>query len=142
MLLTFGERHPDRVYQPRPAVYAVISDDAGRVALVREAQNLFLPGGGIEDGELLDIALAREIREECCWTVRIGQYLGEALQHFVVREHAYASHGTYFAATFNGEIEGNPEHQVVWLAADEARGVLYHAAHRWAIEQSLLWRNS
>src|SRR4051794_1526563 len=120
MQLTFGEYHPERAYRPRPAVYAVICDGAGRVALVREASHLFLPGGGIEAGEEIEAALERELREECCWTIRIGQRLGEALQYFTVRDHSYASHGVYFAAEQTGEIEGEPEHQVVWIDPHEA----------------------
>jgi 8-oxo-dGTP diphosphatase len=139
---TFGTPHPDRIYHPRPAVYAVICDDAGRVALVREAGHLFLPGGGIEAGEEIEAALAREVREECCWTILVGRRLGEALQYFKARNRYYASHGTYFAAAFTGEIEGKPEHQVVWLEPGEAAAAIFHDAHRWAVEQALASANS
>lgn len=142
MQQTFGEHHPDRTYQPRPAVYAVICDDTGRVALVREAGHLFLPGGGIEVGEEIEAALMRELREECCWTIRIGRRLGEALQYFSVRERSYASHGIYYAAYRTGELEGQPEHEVVWLEPHEARAAIYHDAHRWAVVQATISLNS
>ncbi len=137
MLQTFGEQHADRDYRPRPAVYAVIRDEAGQVALVREWQHLFLPGGGIEAGEDLEMALRREVREECCRTIHIEDRLGEALQYFSVRDRHYASHGTYFVACFTGQSSGTPEHELVWLDPYDAAATVFHQAHRWAIETAI-----
>jgi 8-oxo-dGTP diphosphatase len=139
MFPTFGEQRPDSVY--RPAVYAVICNNAGHVALVREAGCLFLPGGGLEAGEDLETALMREVREECCKAIVIER-LGEALQYFTVRERSYGSHGVYFAARFTGELEGIPEHELVWYEPSEALTSVFHQAHRWAIALALLsaWR--
>jgi ADP-ribose pyrophosphatase YjhB (NUDIX family) len=54
----------------RVAVYGIAVDPAGRVLVVRAAQNLtvrgrwFLPGGGLEHGETPAGALGREVAEE------------------------------------------------------------------------------
>jgi 8-oxo-dGTP diphosphatase len=137
MLQTFGEQHVDCDYRPRPAVYAVIRGEAGQVALVREWQHLFLPGGGIEAGEDLEMALRREVREECCRTIHIEGLLGEALQYFSVRDRHYASHGTYFVACFTGQSSGTPAHELVWLDPYDAAATVFHRAHRWAIETAI-----
>jgi ADP-ribose pyrophosphatase YjhB (NUDIX family) len=46
------------------AVGAVVTDDAGRVLLVREDGEWLAPGGEVEPGETHEEALIREVREE------------------------------------------------------------------------------
>lgn len=45
-------------------VGAVVTDDDGRVLLIRERDRWSVPGGGVEPGESLQEALRRELREE------------------------------------------------------------------------------
>lgn len=57
--------HQEKDY--RPVVVAVIADERGRVLLVRSAKHpdeWMLPQGGIDEGEDLEVALYREIKEE------------------------------------------------------------------------------
>lgn len=58
----------------RPAVYAIITDDAGRVLMLHNAINnrRELPGGGVELGEPMASALVREVWEETGLSVTIG----------------------------------------------------------------------
>jgi mutator protein MutT len=65
---------PDR---PIVGVGAVVLDGEGRVLLVKRAHEPLkgewsLPGGGVEIGETLEAALAREILEETGLTVAVG----------------------------------------------------------------------
>ena len=46
------------------AVGAVVTDDEGRVLLVREDEQWLAPGGKVEPGETRDAAVVREVREE------------------------------------------------------------------------------
>jgi mutator protein MutT len=65
---------PDR---PIVGVGAVVFDGEGRVLLVKRAHEPLkgewsLPGGGVEIGETLEAAVAREILEETGLTVAVG----------------------------------------------------------------------
>lgn len=67
-----------RSYPPRPVVgVGAIVLDADRVLLIRRAHEPLkgqwsLPGGGVELGETLEQAVAREVREETGLDVEVG----------------------------------------------------------------------
>lgn len=70
-------KFPDR---PVLGVGAVVLDGQGRVLLVKRAHEPLkgewsLPGGGVEVGETLEAAVAREIREETGLAVHVGGIL-------------------------------------------------------------------
>ncbi len=46
------------------AVGAIVTDDEGRVLLIREDDQWLAPGGKVEPGETREAALVREVREE------------------------------------------------------------------------------
>jgi ADP-ribose pyrophosphatase YjhB (NUDIX family) len=49
-----------------PAVSAIVTDDQGRILLIRRTDNKYwaIPGGGVEPGESVSQATAREVKEE------------------------------------------------------------------------------
>ena len=66
---------------PKVAVGVVVEDDAGRILLVRRAHEPRLgewafPSGFVDAGEILEVAAAREVREEAGVEVRIDALLG------------------------------------------------------------------
>jgi len=48
----FGDKVADKNYIVRPGAYAVIFDSTNRVAAIPGTTGYFLPGGGLEKGEL------------------------------------------------------------------------------------------
>jgi 8-oxo-dGTP diphosphatase len=64
---------------PRVRVAAVLLDADGRIVLVRHRRGdsvyHLLPGGGVEAGETLEVALVREVREETGFDVALGEPL-------------------------------------------------------------------
>lgn len=65
-------------------VGAVVHDDAGRVALVKNrwSDGWVLPGGSLEPGESFEEAVHREVREETGLAVEIAAVLRVERQHF------------------------------------------------------------
>ena len=58
----FGTRDPSRNYTVREGAYAIITNEHARIAIVRTATGLWLPGGGLEPKESHEAALRRELR--------------------------------------------------------------------------------
>jgi len=59
------------------AVAGLVSDDAGRVLLLRSPRRGWeFPGGQVEQGETLTEALRREVREETGVEIKVGPLVG------------------------------------------------------------------
>jgi arylformamidase len=127
-LSVHGAKLPGIAYESRPGAYALVLDAAGRVALVREDDDWYLPGGGLEDDETPAAALAREVREECACEVAIGAALGEALEFVEARDgRRYEVHAHYFRAQLVGASTAR------WLEPEAACALVRRRADAWAI---------
>lgn len=95
-------------YYIRKAVRAVLEDDDGQVALMHAKQRNYykLPGGGVDEGESLEVALDRELVEETGSTATVTKSLGEVLEWRDFQKMKQISYA--YKATLNEKI-GDPD---------------------------------
>ena len=111
--------------QKRPGTHcagAVVTDDLGRILLVRRANEpskglWSLPGGRLEPGETAAEAAARELLEETGLVVAIGRLLARAdLGEF------YVDH--FAARVVSGSlVAGDDAMDAGWFTVDELRAL-------------------
>lgn len=139
MALTFGHPLPGVEYTERRAAYVVILSVDGSVAMIKERNRFFLPGGGMEPGETPEETVIREVREELALSVRLIRTLGEATQYFysAACDRYYRMKAIFFRGEFTFEpAGGSPEHELEWVPVDEVEDACFHASHAWAIRHS------
>ena len=125
-----------------PCVGAVISDDAGRLLLVKRGHEpgmglWSIPGGRVEAGESDAAAVVREVREETGLVVAAGRLIGGvrrpagAGSEFDIRDYA--------ATVTGGElVPGDDADSAVWagpaeLAALPLAAGLLEALRSWGV---------
>ena len=137
----FGEMLDGLAYSPRPGVYGVALDEAGRVLTVELDTGSFLPGGGRRVGESDEDALVREVLEETGFQIEIGARLGVAKQ-FVVsarKGKAFNKIGAFFLIELGRWVgaPSEPDHGLLWLSVEEALIRLRDENHRWALARAV-----
>ena len=95
-------------FRKREAARAVVSDNAGKIALLRVGLYDYhkLPGGGIDEGEDIPTALERELLEEIGCKAEVTGEVGEIIEYrnqFELEQISYC-----FVATQIGE-QGEPD---------------------------------
>jgi 8-oxo-dGTP diphosphatase len=137
--MQFGKKIDGIDYTDRPGAYAVIFNDRQQVAVMKTPRGFFLPGGGT-DGEEPAAALAREIIEETGMGVHILKEIGNAAQFCFSpnRRGGLNKKGTFYVAAFTGKLEepSEKDHELVWLAIEEAKTHLMHDFQKWAVEKA------
>ena len=138
-MVEFGQRLDGISYERRPGAYAIVINADGKVAIVKTSAGFFLPGGGIEQSETAETALAREVREECGWAVIILEKIAEAVQYVhAPREGFFAKQCFFYRCRIQGPAASplEQDHQTLWLEIAEARKQLTLESQSWAIAQA------
>lgn len=144
----FGQPPSRTRVRIRPSAYAILRNDRGEFAVVRSREGIFLPGGGMDEGETLHETVLRETLEECGLAIRIGSWTTTAIQFaWSETEQIYfEKRSTFVDATVvspdTSRIE--PDHEVLWVDADRACELLTHESHGWAVRAALRdrWRDA
>jgi len=84
------------------AVGAVVTDDEDRVLLVEEDGQWLAPGGEVEPGETLEVALVREIREETGIEIRVERPVAATEVSFVHDGERASFYFAHYLATPEG----------------------------------------
>lgn len=133
--ITFGSPLQGVRYRSRPAVYALLPREDGRIAVMRVGDEAFLPGGGIRPGETWEEAVRREVREEMGWTIRSPRILARTVEYLQADNRRES---TRLEATF---VQAEPErralapveldHELEWMTPADAARLLTHRSHAW-----------
>ena len=131
----FGIKMPGVLYRFRPAAYAVILSDTGRVAVVETSAGYFLPGGVSYPNESPEEKVRREVQEELGREISAPQKLGEAVQFFRATDGDYEMYAVFFRTELVGEPTGRGEHELIWIKPED-RELFYHESHWWGTTQA------
>ncbi|MCA1054079.1 NUDIX domain-containing protein [Rossellomorea aquimaris] len=142
MIKVFGEKREGVEYRTRKGVYGVIlNHETDELLTVRDRLgNHFLPGGGLEEGETHYECIQREMLEETGYLLSVKNYIGHSQRTFFSSNNEPLLSDGYF-------YEGRLLHKVqepleanqcpVWVAIMDAKQLLFHEHHDWAVSKAL-----
>lgn len=141
-LKSFGERNFDLTYIRREGAYGIITNSAGDYLVVAdEDNNLYLVGGGIEEGETPAVALQREAVEETGCHLTVTKYLGKAEKHWVSSKYPdWSQHniGHFYEGSIGERItEPQEKEKMCWVSLNYLRKHLFHEHHLYMVECGL-----
>ncbi|MFD4432895.1 NUDIX hydrolase [Nocardia sp. NPDC058497] len=135
---------------PRPnaikvAVSAVVLDDAGRILMIRRTDNdlYAIPGGGLEAGETVSEAVAREVLEETGISVEVTDLVGvfSNPEHVIAYDDGEVRQEfsiCFRARPIGGSLRTSDESkEVLWVAPAEVKSLNVHPSIKLRITRGL-----
>ncbi len=142
-MIRIGEPwRPGIAYRDRPGAYGIITGPRGRLLCVWQADELQLPGGGIDPGESPVHALHREVMEETGWVIAQPRRLTGFQRFTYIPEYdmwARKVQAIYLARAIRPHgAPVEPDHWPVWLDPWEAVKTLSVEGDRHATRLAIL----
>ena len=136
----FGDILDGQKYRDREAVYGLLYDESGQIAIINTPRGYFLPGGGIEKDESHQICIQREFLEETGCGIEVGEYIGCGILYgFAPSLETYLKMIEYFyKVSLSGEEQEKKEddHEMIWIDICEAEKSMLLEHQSWAISAS------
>jgi ADP-ribose pyrophosphatase YjhB (NUDIX family) len=128
-----------------PAVSAIVTDDQGRILLIRRTDNKYLaiPGGGVEPGESVSQATAREVKEETGMDCEVTGVVGIYSNPNHVAAYDDGEVRQQFSICFTTNLLGgtptpsNESSEVRFVSPDDIPGLDMHPSIRLRIQHYL-----
>lgn len=124
--LGFTSREDRGIDRIRRAARAVVTNDIGQVAMMHFSKtgSYKLPGGGIDEGELTETALRREVREETGYEITATRELGvvEEDRYFCgmhQTSYCFMAYAGQFVGTELTKKEADQGMELVWIDSIE-----------------------
>lgn len=145
-MIEFGQKTEGVNYLERPGSYGVAIKD-GKILVEITPKGWFLPGGGMNENETPEDAVAREFMEETGFEVIKSTKIGRIPQYVKMKGADINKFGSEYIVKicnfFNVEL-GNqvsptlPDgdtNEARWVPVDEALQNIHHESYKWAIRQ-------
>lgn len=134
----FGRPLPDRTPQDRSGAYGVALSEE-RLLVVEYKRHLYLPGGALQEGELPEDTLRREVLEETGHEVARAMPLAQAKQYVDSPEGYFNKICAFFALEVGPKVRNyySPGHSPEWVPLDDAVPAIAEEASAWAVQRYL-----
>jgi 8-oxo-dGTP diphosphatase len=138
-MIEFSINQPDKdkKYIKRPGAYGIFKNVNNLIALIKTKTGYFLPGGGIENGELPDECLKRECLEEIGAEIIILDNFAYGNYYFysTILNKDMESMGYFFICKIDNflDISTEDDHELIWIEPGEAIQLLYLDNQREAV---------
>ncbi|WP_186430416.1 NUDIX domain-containing protein [Clostridium sp. BSD9I1] len=136
----FGKKLDGVGYIDRIAVYGIVTDGEGKVAVIKTPAGYFLPGGGMENEETHKECIEREFIEETGYKIEIQKFIGRASLYHISKTKQYLRGIGYFYIVSLENYYAAPiekDHKLIWLEPNECIKSLFLEHQAWAVSESL-----
>ncbi|MBE6068537.1 MAG: NUDIX domain-containing protein [Clostridium lundense] len=135
----FGKKLDEVEYIDRIAVYGIVINNEGKVAVIKTPAGYFLPGGGMENGESHKECIEREFIEETGYKIEIQKFIGRASLYHISKTNQYLRGIGYFYIVSLQCYCGAPiekDHKLIWLEPNECIKSLFLEHQAWGVSES------
>lgn len=127
-------------YQKRKSVYAILIKN-GRILVLDVFGNIHLPGGGVDEGEDIEVALARECLEELGAEITALKFSCQANHYYAKSKYGPINKlGNFYVAeivNIDRKKATEETHRPTWLTIEQFMNSTAGDFQKWAVEQVL-----